>query len=103
MYEQELFEEIGGQFTSALKGNLFGKECYKIDGKPFVCFFQNCMIFKLSGETHAEALNLDGSCLFDPSSKGRPMKEWVQVPFTYNEKWKLFAEKALEYVSSLKK
>jgi len=58
------------------------------------------MVFKLTGEKHSEALSLDGSQLFDPSKKGRPMKEWVQVSFDYQEKWKGFAEAAGEYVGS---
>lgn len=46
------------------------------------------MVFMLTGNTHSEALSLDGSKLFDPSGKKRPMKEWVQVPFTDKVKWK---------------
>jgi len=37
------------------------------------------MVFKLTDKIHADALSLDGSELFDPSGKKRPMKEWVQV------------------------
>lgn len=28
------------------------------------------------------------------------MKEWVQVPYEYKEKWEEFAKEALEYVVS---
>ncbi len=27
------------------------------------------------------------------------MKEWMQVPFDYSEKWAEFAEEAMKYVS----
>ena len=98
--EEKYFHEVGEQLESAIKGQLFGKLCYKINKKAFCCFFENEMVFKLSGEMHSEALSLDGSQLFDPSKKGRPMKEWVQVPFDYQEKWKAFAEAAAAYVGS---
>ena len=56
------------------------------------------MVFKLNGEMHSNALSLDASQLFDPSGKKRPMKEWVQVPFDYSDKWDEFANSAKEYV-----
>jgi len=58
------------------------------------------MVFKLSGDTHAYALPLAGSQLFDPSIKHRPMKEWVQVPFTHREYWPEIAKAAAQYVSN---
>jgi hypothetical protein len=79
---------------------MFGKPCFKIKGKPFVCFFENSMVFKLIGKAHAEALGLSGSHLFDPSGKKHPMKEWVQVSFTHHAKWAKFAKSALNYVLS---
>ncbi len=48
---------------------------------------------------HKEALSLDGSQLFDPSGKKRPMKEWIQVSFDHNDKWANYAKAALNYVS----
>lgn len=46
---------------------------------------------------HAEALSYDGAQLFDPSVKGRAMKEWVQVPYDYVDKWAVFSAAAAEY------
>ena len=100
MTEEEIyFIEIGNEIQDAKKSQMFGKPCFKIEKKAFTCFFKNSMVFKLNGEFHSEALSLDGSELFDPSGKNRPMKEWVQVPFDYNEKWKIFAKKSAEYVA----
>lgn len=96
--EETLFNSIGTQLEGAVAGNLFGKSCFKINGKAFLCFFQNEMVFKLTKETHADALSLDGAQLFDPSGKGRPMKEWVQVPGVYSDQWPAFAQAALVYV-----
>nr|MBK9652663.1 hypothetical protein [Bacteroidota bacterium] len=44
-----------------------------------------------------------GSKLFDPSGKGRAMKEWVQVPFLHKERWKTFATEAMKFVLNKQK
>ncbi|MDA9261865.1 hypothetical protein N9P38_00735 [Flavobacteriales bacterium] len=82
------------------ESQMFGKPCFKINKKAFVCFFEDEMVFKLMGESHSEAISLDGSKLFDPSKKGRAMKEWVQVPFHYKEMWREFTKSAFKYVVS---
>lgn len=92
------YHKAATQLEAAVESQLFGKPCYKINGKAFCCFFNDDMVFKLTGTAHSEALSLDGSQLFDPSGKGRPMKQWVQVPFDYAEKWADFAELAASYI-----
>jgi hypothetical protein len=89
---------IGQNLANAEQSQMFGKPCFKINGKAFMSLFENEMVFKLTGSAHAEALSLDGSQQFDPSGKGRPMKEWVQVPFDYADKWPGFAQEAMKYV-----
>ena len=99
MSEQEaLYLSIGQRLKDAEKSQMFGKPSYKINGKAFICFFQNEMVFKLTGLLQKEALNLKGSKLFDPSGKKRPMKEWVQIPFEYSAAWKKYATEAMKYV-----
>ena len=99
MTEQEkLYLSIGKKIKQAEQSQMFGKPCFKINGKAFICFFQNEMVFKLTGNAHIEALNLEGSQLFDPSGKKRPMKEWVQVSTINANKWEKYAEEALKYV-----
>lgn len=101
MKEQEkLYLEIGKKIKGAEQSQLFGKPCFKTNGKAFICFFKDCMVFKLSGKLHQDALSLAGAELFDPSVKKRPMKEWVQVPFDYSDKWSKYAKSAFEYVSA---
>lgn len=95
---EELFYSTGSQIKDSIKSQMFGKPCFKIGKKAFVSFFNDCMVFKLTEEMHAEALSLDGSELFDPSGKKRPMKEWVQVPYDYKDEWLRFAQAAVEYV-----
>ncbi len=99
--EESFYIAIGTKIPGAEQSQMFGKPCFKINGKAFICFFQNEMVFKLKGETHQEALGFDGSRLFDPSGKGRAMKEWVQVPSHYKEKWFDFACEAAKYIGGL--
>ena len=100
--EEELFTSIGQQIPNTEQSQLFGKPCFKINRKAFVAFFQNEMVFKLSGDAHTAALNLDGAKLFDPSGREMPMKEWVQVPSVHQELWPDFAKAAAQYVASTK-
>lgn len=101
--EHELYISIGQKCKGAEQSQMFGKPCFKINGKAFISFFDNEMVFKLTGDAHAEALSLDGTRQFDPSKKGRPMKEWVQVPADYSDKWTAFAKKAVKYVEAISK
>ena len=78
--EENRFRAIGASLPDSESGQLFGKPCFKKGGRAFLCFFQNEMVFKLTGSGHAAALAVPGAQFFDPSGKGRPMKEWVQVP-----------------------
>ena len=89
---------IGTAMTGAGQSQMFGKPCFKIGGKAFACFFQNAMVFKLTGAAHATAMALPGSVLFDPSGSGRAMKEWVQVTGDHRALWPEFAAAALTYV-----
>ena len=101
--EEKLYHEVAQKNADAEESQMFGKPCYKINGKAFVAFFQQCMVFKLTGDVHAKALALKGAQLFDPSGKGRAMKEWVQVPATSSKEWNKLSEAAYEYVGSCAK
>lgn len=96
--EHNSYLTIGQGLIGAEQSQMFGKPCFKINGKAFICFFDNQMVFKLTGETHSDALSLDGAQLFDPSGKKRPMKEWVQLPAHYLNRWEAFAKQAMQYV-----
>lgn len=98
--EETLYIEIASGLPDAVQSQMFGKPCFKINGKAFACFFQDCMVFKLTGATHAEAIKLEGAQLFDPSGKGRAMKEWVQVPYAHKEAWKKLTLAAYNYVKA---
>jgi hypothetical protein len=95
--EEELFNKIGQQIEGSLPGKLFGKATYNIRTKPFISYFGKSIVCKLQGDAHQRALNLEGAKLFDPSGKGRPMREWVQIPYQHNDQWLHFAEEAKKY------
>ena len=84
--------------SSATSGTMFGMPCLKDNGKAFAGFYQGAMVFKLGAPRHAEALALQGARLFDPSGRGHPMKEWVEVPVEHASRWLDLAREALHYV-----
>src|SRR4051812_33798153 len=96
--EETLYNAIGDKLKGAVKSQMFGKPCLKVNGKAFASLFDNEMVFKLTGDGHKKALALDGAKLFDPSGKGRAMKEWVQVPYDYKDLWEDLAKAAIKYV-----
>ncbi len=98
--EEKRYTEIGQKTKDAEQSQMFGKPCFKINGKAFISFFQNEMVFKLRGNEHKAAMALEGAQLFDPSGKKRPMKEWVQVPATYSDQWKKLAKASFDYVKA---
>lgn len=98
--ELNQYLESANKIKGSEESQMFGKPCFKINGKAFVSFFENCMVFKLTGDAHKEALALKGAKLFDPSGKGRAMKEWVQVPFSSADKWGKLAKEAAAYVTN---
>ena len=95
------FRALGAGIAAAEASQMFGKKCFKIGGKAFICLFHDCAVFKLTGAAHGQALALAGAVLFDPSGSGRAMKEWVQVPHLHQALWPAFAAQALAYVGGV--
>jgi hypothetical protein len=95
------YEKLVAQLSNTdgvAASQMFGKACLKINGKAFVSQHLEVVIFKLSGTDHARALGISGAVLWDPSGKGRPMKEWVALPATASKLFDAFAMAGLEYV-----
>lgn len=84
--------------TGIQSGQMFGKPCLKVAAKAFVAQQNDVLAFKLSGQDHGVAMAVPGAVLWDPSGKGRPMKEWVAIPSSENAGFRRFAEAALIYV-----
>lgn len=78
---------------------MFGKACLKVDGKAFIAQHKETVVFKLSNTHHEKAISLPGAVLWDPSGKGRPMKEWVALPASESKVFKSLSAAALAYVS----
>lgn len=97
----DTYREIG-LALEATESQMFGKPCFKTGKKAFVCFFKECMVFKLPPEEIETIFRTYGGCeLFDPSGKGRAMKAWVQIPFEHAVQWKDLASISKEFVESL--
>ncbi len=90
---------LAQSLEGAQPGQLFGKPSLKVGKAHFICGFQQCLVVKVGKEAIQTMLpNFEGSMLFDPSGKGRPMKDWLQIPDTYREQWPSLAQQALAYV-----
>ena len=97
------YQKLVNHFTErgAEASKMFGMPCLKIGGKAFAGTYDKSLVFKLSGEAHAEAMALPKAHLFDPSGAGRPMKEWVVTPEISPQKAKKFGEAAMAYAQSV--
>lgn len=102
MDPQERYEEIVDDLLArnddVEAANMMGMPCVKRAGKMVVGFTASSgsMVFKLpDADQRDAALALDGARLFDPGDRGRPFKEWVQVPAAHADRWPEFAEAAL--------
>ena len=93
---RQQFDEIAEELApeGVEPGSLFGKPCLKAAGKSFSCFFKESMVFKLEGDAFERAISLSNASLFDPSASGRPMRQWVQVPFEHRAQWLRLAREA---------
>ncbi|MBI3897157.1 MAG: hypothetical protein HY308_02545 [Gammaproteobacteria bacterium] len=98
--EYEKLVKVFTQIKGVVASQMFGKPCLKINGKAFIAQHKKAVIFKLSSPQHEKALSTKGAVLWDPSGKGRPMKEWVAVPALASKGLKTFAKSALDYVAS---
>ncbi len=76
---------------------MFGKPCARLVGaKPVLSWFQGAMVFKLGADRVQEILAAHSEAVpFDPSGKGRPFKDWVQVAESAELDWTALAQEAL--------
>ena len=95
----EIVDDLLARHGDVEKTQMMGMPAVKRNGKLVAGFVRSSgeMTFKLTdAAAHADALALDGAQLFDPSGRGRPFKEWVQVPAAHAERWPSLAQRALE-------
>jgi hypothetical protein len=94
---KQKYDEITEQLSHLapiVSSQMFGMPTVKLDGKAVFGLFGDDMVFKLPIEQVAPALAMPGATLFDPMG-GRPMKQWVQVPFDQADSWLDLAQKTL--------
>lgn len=104
MTAKETYEEIGQllvQNHHTEIGQMFGKASLKYKGKAFASFQNNAMIFRLGKDFIAPLkIEFPNSENWDPSGKGRPMKDWLSVPSEYHNSWNSLALQALDFLKS---
>jgi hypothetical protein len=94
----EIAADLEARDPDVQLGQMMGHPCIKAGGKIIASFQseKDSIAFKLPDEAEREkALALDGTVPFEPMSKGRVMKEWVDVPVAHEAKWAQLAETAL--------
>ena len=96
---QQYFEEIIEKTLDATVSQMFGKPCGKLGKRAFVSFFEDEMVFKV-GRDEIEKLikKYKGAKNFDPSGKDRPMKDWLQVPYSYKKDWPKLSKQAVIFL-----
>ncbi len=98
-----VFTKMITEVLHATAGKMFGALCMKMpNGKSAAMFWKDNIVVKLQGDALREAMSLDGAGLFEPI-EGRPMKEWVHIPFEYKQKWRSFAEISARGVENIEK
>ena len=89
-------DDLVAQNPDVTLGQMMGMPAIKRGSKMIGGFWKDSMVFKLTDSTIREAaLALDGAELFDPSERGRPMKEWVSVPPAQAGRWPELARQAV--------
>ncbi|MGK5556794.1 hypothetical protein ACSNOI_34815 [Actinomadura kijaniata] len=101
MSAEEDFRRVGAELADlgVAISSMMGRPALKDrDGKVFASLQRDgAMVFRLVRDTpeHTAALALPGASLFDPSGRGREVKDWVVVPHSCAAQWTDLAETAL--------
>jgi hypothetical protein len=64
--------------------------------------WKDSIVVRLKDNDLLEASRLPGMQPFEPIA-GKPMKEWVQIPFTLKDRWKEYLLLSFQNVRDLKK
>lgn len=92
----EIADDLAHRHAEVELSQMMGMPCVKANGKMVAGLWKGAMAFKLPDtEQRERALGLEGATLFDPSEKGRPFKEWVQVPAEHADRWPELADQAI--------
>ncbi len=94
---EEIADDLAVRDPSIELGQMMGMPCVKAGGKMVIGYSSvGEMVFKLpDAKEHDKAMALQGAKLFDPSGRGKPFKEWVQVPAAHEREWPGLAQTAI--------
>jgi len=90
--------DVQARHPSVVPGALFGMPSLTLGGKAFAGAYAGGVVFKLPPSEREQAATLPDSTTFDPSGRGRPMKEWVVVAVGQQAHWDGLADAAVRYV-----
>ena len=97
-----LFAQAESQFSEradVTRGKLFGHPCLSVQGKAFLVRFHDDLVFKLGRERASGLLEAHVELrLFDPSGKGRAMRDWVQAPVSFSDEVSAWSEASCAFV-----
>ncbi len=97
------FERATFGLPGAEPRKMFGYSCVFVKGNMFAGLHEAGMVLRLPEEQREEFLRLKGAKQFEPM-RGRVMREYVVVPkvlLDSPERFRVWVEKSLAYVSSL--
>ena len=75
----------------------FGASALKVGGSIFAMLQDGRLVVKLPAQRVAKLI-ADGDGEPFGAGKGRPMREWVAVPYADEARWRALAEEALAFV-----
>jgi hypothetical protein len=76
---------------------MMGMRSLKLGGKLFCGVWDGELVVKLGRERAGELIAAERAAPFDPSGRGRPMKDWALVPEPPDD-WLALAEEARDGV-----
>ena len=104
MAEHKLYGEVVQALLSdprVTEANMFGMPTLKVGGKAFAGLWDKQLVVKIGLPRAQELLKTKAGRSFDPSGRGRPMKEWIAIKepaAQARKKWLALAEEAKAFV-----
>lgn len=107
MLTETEFDNINNKLAEthgSTDGLMFGKRCLKIGKKAFMVLYHDSLVFKIGAEDLAKFCDeYPEAHNWNPKGKGNGMKDWIQVPPKYSQKWDELALKSLKFTTEQNK
>jgi hypothetical protein len=84
-----------------VEARMFGMPTLKVGGKVFAGLWEQQLVVKIGAPRVQELLKAKTSKVFDPSGRGRPMKDWIAIKepaAAAKKKWLALAQEAQAFV-----